>query len=191
MTNNHFWAYTWKQKLFSMSQVSSLNIWHMTAWLHNSKTVWQQTSMTFRHFWFPAVVKGVNKYFIECLNFIRYMRILDVLPYTFITKLPLYILSRHGEKIVHQNGCIRLIHPFCRANYYIIFQTFFLNAFLFAKFSVWNFPAKAFLFQAFIFAKFYKSFYVNFIKAFLFQAFIFKIKLNFPTKFKILRKLFF
>ena len=35
MTNNHFWAYTWKQKLFSMSQGSTLSIWHMTSWLQD------------------------------------------------------------------------------------------------------------------------------------------------------------
>ena len=32
MTNNHFWDYTWKQKLFSMSQGSTLSIWNITSW---------------------------------------------------------------------------------------------------------------------------------------------------------------
>ena len=40
MTNNHFWAYTWKQKLFSMSLGSTLSIWHMTSWHYEMKT-WQ------------------------------------------------------------------------------------------------------------------------------------------------------
>jgi len=45
MTNNHFWAYTWKQKLFSMSLGSTLSIWHMTydimtLW-HEDMTAWQ------------------------------------------------------------------------------------------------------------------------------------------------------
>ena len=30
MTNKHFWAYTWKQKLLNMFQESTLSIWHMT-----------------------------------------------------------------------------------------------------------------------------------------------------------------
>ena len=38
MTNNHLWGYTWKQKLFSMSQGSTLSIWHLTAWHHDIKT---------------------------------------------------------------------------------------------------------------------------------------------------------
>ena len=36
MTNSHFWAYTWKQKLFSISHGSltwlKWDIWHTTAW---------------------------------------------------------------------------------------------------------------------------------------------------------------
>ena len=31
MKKNHFWAYTWKQKLFSMTKGSTLSNWHMTA----------------------------------------------------------------------------------------------------------------------------------------------------------------
>ena len=42
MTNNHFWAYTWKQKLFSMSQESALSIWHMTT---------RHRTMTNNNFW--------------------------------------------------------------------------------------------------------------------------------------------
>ena len=45
LTNWHFWAYTWKQKLFSMSQGSTLCIWHichMTSW---------HDRLTNNHFW--------------------------------------------------------------------------------------------------------------------------------------------
>ena len=46
MTNNHFWAYTWKQNLFSMSQGSTLSIWHKT---YDSMTLWHHDMKTWQH----------------------------------------------------------------------------------------------------------------------------------------------
>ena len=40
MTKNHLWDYTWKQKLFSMSQGLTLSILHHDIWHHDIMT-WQ------------------------------------------------------------------------------------------------------------------------------------------------------
>ena len=56
MTYNHFWASMWKQNLFSMSQGSTLSIWHVTAWHHDKQSILRlhmKTKMTFETFLVP------------------------------------------------------------------------------------------------------------------------------------------
>ena len=93
---------------------------------------------------------------------------MDVLPYTYITKLFLYILIHSYTSLyIRQNGCIRLIHPFCQTKKYIL-------TCLGAPFNIQTFPfflqISNFLSQSFSFCQIFWN---------TFQLKLFK---NFPTK---------
>ena len=114
-------------------------------------------------------IQRLNHSAIPCIRLIhfgiRYKRILDVLPYTYITKLFLYILIHSYTSLyIRQNGCIRLIHPFCQTKKYIL-------TCLGAPFNIQTFPfflqISNFLSQSFSFWQiWWNTFHLKLLKTF-------------------------